>query len=188
MNMNKEFIRQNATASGSCRENFRWYFLDGELYIEGTGALDYLEDWSYFYDSPVGEYWKRNKPVLHPWKELIRQIRHIEIDEGCRELGLGAFENHSNLETVTLPESLEKIGLFAFGGCVRLEHIVVPRQLKEIDDYAFNGCITLKSLVIPENVAQIGIGAFTAVERISYSGSLESENNWGARSRTAGII
>ena len=181
--LNHEFIRQNAAASGSCRENFQWYFLNGELYIEGTGALDYVEDWAYFYDPPIGEYWKRNKPVIHPWKDLIGQVRHIEIGEGCRELGLGAFEGHSNLETVTLPESVKKIGLFAFSGCVRLREIELPKQLEEIDDYAFNGCIALDALVIPETAEQIGIGAFTAVAGISYRGPLESENNWGARSR-----
>ena len=54
--MNIETIKQNATASGWCRENFHWYFLEGDLYIEGTGALDYVEDWSCFYDPPFDQY------------------------------------------------------------------------------------------------------------------------------------
>ena len=181
--MDKDFIRQNAVAYGACRENFHWYFLDGELYIEGTGDLDYVEDWSWFYDPPAGEYWKRNKPVVHPWKELMGQIRHVEIGEGCRSLGLGCFENHSNLETVILPESVEVIGLYAFSNCVRLKNVTLGEHVEKIDDYAFNGCIALKSLAVPESVKQIGIGAFYMVEHISCRNTLAAENNWGARSR-----
>ena len=62
--MDIESVKKNATVSGECIENFQWYFLDGELYIEGTGALDYVEDWSCFYDPPLDQYWKRNKPVV----------------------------------------------------------------------------------------------------------------------------
>ena len=54
--MDIESVKMNATVSGECRENFHWYFLDGDLYIEGTGALDYVEDWSCFYDPPLDQY------------------------------------------------------------------------------------------------------------------------------------
>ena len=106
--MDIEYVKKNATVSGECRESFQWYFLDGDLYIEGTGALDYVEDWSCFYDPPLDQYWKRNKPVELPWKERIYQVRHVVIASGCTELGLGCFENHINLETVSIPDTVGK--------------------------------------------------------------------------------
>lgn len=204
--MNIENIKQNATASGWCRENFHWYFLDSCLYIEGTGALDYVEDWTYFYDPPLIEYWKRNKPVILPWKELIHQVRHVVIAPGCTELGLGCFENHINLETVSIPDSVQKVGLFAFNNCRKLQEVVVPEQVEEIDDFAFRGCVTMEVVTLPDSVRRIGFGAFdycmalediflpegieeidkeafTSVAHITYHGKLVSDRNWGARSR-----
>lgn len=180
--------------------------MDGCLYIEGTGALDYVEDWTYFYDPPLTEYWKRNKPVLHPWKELVPQIRHVEIAHGCTELGLGCFENHFGLESVIIPDSVRKVGLFAFDNCRKLQKVVIPEWVEEIDDFAFRGCVAMKSVTLPESVKRIGFGAFDycmtledihvpehvskieksvfcGVKHITYHGELESENNWGAKSR-----
>lgn len=204
--MEREYIKQNATASGWCRENFHWYFLNGNLYIEGTGALDYVEDWTYFYDPPLTEYWKRNKPVIHPWKELIPEIRHIEIAHGCTELGLGCFEEHLGLESVIIPDSVRKIGLFAFSHCRQLQEVVLPERVEEIDDFAFHGCVTMTSVTLPESIRRIGRGAFDyclalediyvpehvgeidksvfcGVKHVTYHGELESETNWGALSR-----
>lgn len=160
-NMNAEYIKQNASYSGQCRENFHWYFLKGELYIEGTGALDYVEDWSYWYDPPAGEYWKRNKPVILPWKKLIYQIQHVVISPGCTELGLGCFENHINLETVSIPDTVRKVGLFAFSNCRKLRNMVLPGAVELIDDYAFRGCVSLRGVEIPDTVKTIGVGAFS---------------------------
>ena len=135
--MEIEYIKQNTAFSGRCRENFCWYFLQGVLYIESTGALDYVEDWTCFYDPPFTESWERNQPVVHPWKELIPQIRHIEIADGCTELGLGCIENHDALEAVTIPDSVRKIGRFAFDHCCKLRKVSIPKYVEEIDDYTF---------------------------------------------------
>lgn len=192
-------IKHNAAASGVCRENFCWYFLEDSLYIEGNGALDYAEDWGYFYDPPVSESRKRNKPVIHPWKELIPQIRHIEIAPGCMELGLGCFEEHYALETVTIPDTVRKIGVQAFYGCRNLLEVVIPESVEEIEDLAFCGCISMKSAVVPkgiqrigyqsfayckeladlrvpETVGEIGEAAFLGVANVIYRGSLKTEN------------
>ena len=158
--MDIEAVKKHAAVSGRCRENFRWYYLDGDLYIEGTGALDYVADWSCFYDPPLWEYWKRNKPVIHPWKKLIPQIRHVVIGYGCTELGLGCFECHYKLESVELPESVRKIGVCAFAGCVAMKELAVPEGVTQIEDFAFHH-----------------------VPHITYRGPAESESNWGAGAR-----
>lgn len=204
--MDIEYVKKNAAVSGRCRENFHWYFLNGDLYIEGTGALDYVEDWSYWYDPPAGECWKRNKPVILPWKDLLCQIRHVAIAPGCTELGLGCFENHIHLETVSIPDTVRKVGLFAFSNCRKLQEVVLPGDVELIDDYAFHGCVTMKSVTIPERTKRIGVSAFNCcvgleniavptglveigenaffmVPHITYHGNLKSENNWGAKSQ-----
>lgn len=204
--MDIKYIKQKATDSGLCRENFCWYYLDGCLYIEGTGALDYVEDWSCFYDPPLEQYWKRNKPVELPWKELIYQVRHVVIAPGCAELGLGCFENHFGLESVIIPDSVRKIGLFAFDNCRKLHEVVIPDQVEEIDDFAFHGCVSMKSVTLPDSVKRIGFGAFdccmaledlilpdgleeidseafNSLAHITYHGRMVSDRNWGAKSR-----
>ena len=51
-------------------------------------------------------------------KKKLSGITEVIINEGCEEIGEGAFNSCSFLSVVTLPQSLESIGDFAFYGCI----------------------------------------------------------------------
>ena len=55
-------------------------------------------------------------------------------------VGDRAFENRTNLRTVTLPDSVVSVGWFAFSGCVSLEKISVPASVSAIGYGAFQNC------------------------------------------------
>ena len=64
-------------------------------------------------------------------------------------IGMGAFENKTNVKSVTIPSSVTSIGEKAFYGCTRLTSISIPNSVTSIGSSAFSGCSSLISLTIP---------------------------------------
>lgn len=56
--------------------------------------------------------------------------------------------------------SVTKIGMNAFYNRTDLESIVIPNAVTEIDNVAFCGCSSLKKVMIPDSVIEIGARAF----------------------------
>ena len=74
-------------------------------------------------------------------------------------LGTSAFEDCTNLQSVTLPNSITVINTDAFYGCVKLGSVNLPEGLTQIYLRAFYNC-NLTSVTIPSTVTSIGSGAF----------------------------
>ena len=72
----------------------------------------------------------------------------------------GAFENRSNLTSVTIGNNVISIDSHAFYGCSGLTSITIPDSVTSIGDYAFFGCSGLTSITIPDSVTSIGWSAF----------------------------
>ena len=72
----------------------------------------------------------------------------------------GAFENRSNLTSVTIGNNVTSIDSHAFYGCSGLTSITIPDSVTSIDSYAFYGCSGLTSITIPDSVTSIGDSAF----------------------------
>ena len=110
-------------------------------------------------------------------------LRSIEIGSGVNNIGNGAFENCSRLNSVVIPtnsvkriesnafyscgnlknltigKGLEYIGSYAFYNC-GLRSLVLPTSLKRIDYYAFNNCYSLQNINFAEGLTEIGENAF----------------------------
>lgn len=151
-------IKAQATESGSCGEDMRWYALGHDLYIEGTGLLDmYFEAWEdvMHHSSPYG-------------------IERVFIAEGCTAISGGAFgrgcESPSrcwgSLVSVELPESLTALEGDTFSCCDALEAIQLPAHLEIIGDNAFECCTSLRSLTLPASVRVVDGSAFDGCERL----------------------
>ncbi len=79
-----------------------------------------------------------------------------------------AFKNRTDIKTVTIPESVTTITFHAFEDCSNLESISMP-NVTTIGSSAFDGCSSLESISMP-NVTTIGSGAFrdcSSLESIS---------------------
>ena len=74
-------------------------------------------------------------------------------------IGTSAFENCSNLQSVTLPTSVTTINTDAFYGCSKLGSVNLEEGLTTINTRAFWGC-NLTSVTTPSTVTSIGNAAF----------------------------
>lgn len=84
----------------------------------------------------------------------------VKVPEGVNVIGVGAFENHLRVKSVTLPASVIRIGERAFRGCKSLEYVRLPDGLEIIDDEVFCNCIKLKEITFPDSLVKIGAQAF----------------------------
>ncbi len=71
-----------------------------------------------------------------------------------------AFENCTELTSVTIPSTVKTIGEWAFYNCTALTNITIGNRVKTIGNYAFYNCTALTSIRIPASVTSINLGAF----------------------------
>ena len=72
-----------------------------------------------------------------------------------------AFQDCTNLTSITIPYRVESIGAWAFAGCTSLTNVTtIFGYFRSIRSYAFSGCTSLTSIAIPDSVTSIGDGAF----------------------------
>lgn len=95
--------------SGICGDELSWTFSDesGALAITGTGAMDLYP------------------ATMLPWKNILTEIKSVDIASGVTEICDYAFYGCDSLETISISESVSKIGAFAFSQCLSLSEIKV---------------------------------------------------------------
>lgn len=76
----------------------------------------------------------------------------------------------TNITSIEIPNSVTKIGLSAFANCHNLETVVLPENGAvsfAIENGTFRGCEKLSSINLPSNLTKISTGAFESVKGIS---------------------
>ena len=91
----------------------------------------------------------------------LKSLKEVQFGNQVISIGDNAFENCTNLRSITLPDSLEIIGPYAFYKCTNLKEVHLGAGLLEIDGYAFSECTSLRSIVIPDSVESIFSYAFS---------------------------
>ena len=67
-----------------------------------------------------------------------------------------AFDNCTNLKTVTIPGTVKSIGYWAFRNCASLVSVILGEGIESIDKGAFAECKKLTSITIPGSVTVLG--------------------------------
>jgi len=191
-----------------------FYDKDGVLYIEDTLLRyppkkpwdnKYLDGITYIGPGAVFNHHERERPSIpeNPptVPATVKEIGNhafayctfwdIQIAEGVKKIGIGAFAGYSCLEVepigYCLPASIEEIGEYAFKGS-NVPSIYIPSKLKtiprgaflaftgekiafkhgvkDIGERAFAQCKNLKDLIIPSISGRIGEYAFSYCEQL----------------------
>lgn len=137
---------------------------DGELTKEEAASV-----------TELGEVFRDN--------EVITSFNELQYFKGLNEIGLQrAFENCSNLSSITLPNNVTSIDFQTFLSCTNLTSITIPNSVTElifaafarsgltsiiipnsvtiIDQSVFRECPNLTSVEIPNSVTRIGANTF----------------------------
>ena len=85
---------------------------------------------------------------------------NLDIPDDVRLIADSAFEQMTDLQTVTFPTGLQGIGKRAFSGCSRLTSLAIPQNVKAIGEYAFFGCTGLAWVSLPASLEKIEDGVF----------------------------
>ena len=129
--------------SGTCGENITFALDDtGLMEITGTGPIT-SHEWTYYQN-----------------RVITIEITRVVISDGITEIPEYAFEECTNLESVTIPDSVQSIGKYAFYQCLKLSDARIPDGITTIEEGIFCGCRRLESITIPESVRYIEAGAF----------------------------
>jgi hypothetical protein len=91
-------------------------------------------------------------------------LRGINL-KSVAEIGMMAFYDCENLESVEFGDKLETIGRSAFGLCSSLEHLNLP-SIITIGIQAFWGCSVLTDVDISERLETIESAAFHSCDRL----------------------
>ncbi|MEE0804143.1 MAG: leucine-rich repeat protein [Prevotellamassilia sp.] len=157
-------IKEDAPQN-SCGENLTWTLTDGELVIEGTGAMYNFEDeaapWFTCKDEIVKLTIKSGVTSVGDYAfNKCDKITDVVISNGVTTLGTHAFGYCEGLTVVSLPPSVKTIGWSAFYACRNLTTVNLSEGVTRIGEYSFADCGNLSKLNIPEGVTEIGQWAF----------------------------
>ncbi len=93
--------------------------------------------------------------------ENCGQLQSITLPHSVSIIGNGAFQ-FTGLTSITIPASVEQIDAWAFQQCPNLKEVIIQSSshLTSIGGYAFSNCSALTSIIIPNSVTKIGERAF----------------------------
>lgn len=92
----------------------------------------------------------------------------VEIPEGVRVIGDGAFMHCTTLISVVIPDTVTEIGNYAFDYCTNLVDIQLPYGLTRIGQYAFCYCQKMTAeLNLTDDLTELGAYAFYYCSKIT---------------------
>ena len=137
-------LAADTIASGTCGDNAAWTLdRDGVLTITGTGEMNYY----------IHSY-------RAPWEKVQDSIRTVVVENGVTSIEESAFQNCSNLTSITLPDSIRVIRRYAFSNCGALGDVTLPDKVTSIEEHAFENCGSMTKIKLPEELTDLGNHAF----------------------------
>jgi hypothetical protein len=112
-------------------------------------------------------------------------LTSITIPSSVTHIGDSAF-SFTRLRSVTIPASVTHIGNLAFYECTSLTNVTIPPSITHIGDSAFKHT-RITSITIPSSVTHIGDGTFscTQLRSVTIPASVTHIGNWAFKECTS---
>lgn len=106
---------------------------------------------------------------LTDYGKTLNEIVIPESVDGVTITAIGdfAFNQNSNIVSVTIPNTVTKLGDQAFAGCSSISSLTIPNEVTSIGSFCFVHCNSLTSLTIPNSVTSIGDYSLTSLQQIT---------------------
>ena len=92
--------------------------------------------------------------------ENCTQLYSLTLSNNLTSIGSSAFKGCSNLISITIPNSVTHIDSSAFECCFSLNNILINEGLISIGSRCFKNCVNIDIITIPYSLLYIGISAF----------------------------
>ncbi len=119
---------------------------------------------------------------------IPRRISTGGVSYTVTAIGDKAFNNCSDVTSVTIPNTVTSIGNDAFSGCSNLATITLPESVTSIGNSAFNSCSGLTSVTIPYSVTNIDGTPFPKCSGLTSIIVEEGNANYDSRDNCNAII
>lgn len=130
----------------------------GDTAFSGCSGLTGIkvEEGNQTYDSREG----CNAVIKKENNELVAGCKNTVIPESVESIGMFAFQNCSELTSISIPGSVMYIEDYAFLGCSGLTDISIAEGVTYIGSAAFEDCSSLTSITIPSSVTEVEMRSY----------------------------
>lgn len=128
-------------------------------YYFGSSTSD-TSDSTYYIPSSLKSVTVTGGNILRGAFQNCTELTSVTIPDSLTSMGSHAFYNCAGLTSITIPNGLTSIDYGTFYNCTELTSIIIPDSVTRIDTAAFNNCTELVNITIPDSVASMGYGAF----------------------------
>ncbi len=108
------------------------------------------------------------------------EVTSLSIEEGIKSIYDFSFSGCTALASVKLPESLTLLGNWCFTGCSSLTEITIPENCLNLYKYTFQNCKNLKKCKLPSKITTIPTYFFqncTSLESIELPDGITAISN-----------
>lgn len=175
--INASSVDGEMIASGKCGDDLFWYVTkELKLIIVGKGDMyDYAYMDAPWYSVKLNGTALKIRAIqlseritrIGSFAFLDALIDEVNIPDGVKEIGSGAFENCRDLEAIFVPPSVTRIEEDAFNGCQKVSSIKGMQGVKEIGRKAFSFCRKLTEIRLSDSISEIGSEAFGYCEGLT---------------------
>ena len=94
-------------------------------------------------------------------------LTSVSIGSNVTTIESGAFAYSKSLTSVSIPNSVREIKGQAFAGCKGIKTISLPSSLTKLGSQAFLDCTGLTSIILPASLTSIAYGTFSGCTSLS---------------------